>query len=106
MITEADAERALHWLQNNAAIIAQRHGERVYQEERLKSVLAEIALRSDAKSADARKWEALASEHYKLQAKVYADACEKEKAINIEAKVHELEIDLYRTQAANQRGRM
>lgn len=106
MITEGDAHRAHDWLHDNAAEIARLYGNKVFEEEKLKIVLATLADSSEAKSSDAKKWDAMSDPRYVAQLERVRKACEAEKEMTLKARAQETTIALFQTQSANQRGRI
>lgn len=106
MLTDRDAEDAADWLLKNAEEFGRVRAERIYAEEYLRSLRALIASESNATSEAARDREALASPRYTAQLVLVRDAVREDEIARARRVAAEMRIEVWRTQAANQRGRI
>lgn len=105
MITDRDAEKAADWIRDNATQIAEAKANRVYLEEYRKSIKAILFCSMEGSAAE-RENKSYAHEKYTnhlndLKNGVIAD--EELRALKCAA---EMKIEVWRTQQANQRGRI
>lgn len=106
MITDAEAEKAIDFLRDNAAKAAQARAERTYVEEYRKTIKAQIMKEHVGEALGAQEREAYADERYKQHLKaikeaVYADEYQRFMRAAAEAK-----FDAWRTMSSNERAKL
>lgn len=106
MIRDSDAEAAADYLRDSAAEFGRLKGERIYQEEYLRSVRATLASFSNATSEAARDREALAHDQYQKQLTLLREAVTAEETARARRVAAEMRIEVWRSISANQRGRI
>lgn len=103
MITEAQAEKAVDWLRENARQMAQARAERLYLEAYIKTVKATLQAESGESSASKSEIIALASPKYMAVLQAYREAVEADEYNRFMLSAAEAKIDAYRTMEATRR---
>jgi hypothetical protein len=103
MITQVDAERAVDWLRDNAARMAEERATRLYMEQWVKTVRA--TLQVDSKEASAAKAEiiALASPKYLAALQAFKEAVQKDEHNRFLITAAEAKIEAWRSQESTRR---
>lgn len=103
MISDADAEKALDWLIENAARAAKARATRLYLESFLKSKRALLMGHSNAKTAVDREADAYAHPEYLALLQDYRDAVGEDERLRWLQTAAETKLDVWRTASANNR---
>lgn len=103
MITDEQAELALDFLKASAKAYAKAKAERIYIEEFRKSKKAILMKQSGDQSAAAQERDAYAHPEYQELLLGLKDAVENEENLRWKIASAELQIELWRTQSANNR---
>lgn len=100
---EADAEKAVQWLIENAAKIADARAERWKAEEMLKPTKALLMAQHADKPVNAQEREALSDARYQAAIDRAADAIKADELNRARVKAAEMKIEVWRSQQANLR---
>lgn len=105
MIDDKKLEQALDWLRDNAPKAAKARAERVYLEEWIGSLRAQLAAKAieSGKSAAAAEIEAKASPDYQTALKGYREAVEADELMRWHRTRADAVIEVWRSQQANAR---
>lgn len=103
MFTDTDIERAVDWLRDNSVEAAKAKAERIYCEEFRKSLKAILASESNESSEAARDRHAYSHSRYQEHLYKLKDAVLKDETMRALRVAAEMKIEVWRTQAANQR---
>ena len=103
MITQADAERAVDWLRDNATRMAQERAERLYLEQYIKTVKATIQTEQEGVSVAAAEIVALASPRYLAVLVAYREAIKADETNRFLIVAAEAKIDAWRSQESTRR---
>jgi len=103
MITQADAEKAVDWLRDNASRMAQQRAERLYMEQYVKTVKATIQTEQSGMSAAASEMIALASPRYLATLQAYREAIQADETNRFLIVAAEAKIDAWRSQESTRR---
>lgn len=104
MISEADVERALDWMRDNAEPAAKAKAERIYMEQYLKSVEAELCAEKAGASVKAQENYARTHASYKAQLQAIKEAVHQEEALRWLMIAAQAKVEVWRSQSANNRG--
>ena len=102
MITEADAEKAVDWVRDNASRMAQERAERLYMEQWIKTVKASLQ-QVFGGSAASSEIEALASPKYLAALQAFREAVQKDEHNRFLLAAAEAKIDAWRSQESSRR---
>lgn len=100
---EADAEKAVKWLIDNAEQIAGARAERWKAEEMLKPTKALLMAQHSDKPVNAQEREALSDPRYQAAIDRAADAIKADELNRARVKAAEMKIEVWRSQQANLR---
>jgi translation elongation factor EF-Ts len=103
MISMADAEKAVDWLRDNAARMAQERAERLYMEKWVQTVKATLQNDSGESSAAKAEIVALASPTYLAALQAYREAVEKDETNRFLITAAEAKIEAWRSQESTRR---
>ena len=104
MITQDDAEKAVDWLRNNAARMAQERAERLYMEQWIKTVKATLMNdNAAAPSMAAADMQALASPKYLAALQAFKEAVQKDEYNRFMLSAAEAKIEAWRSQESTRR---
>lgn len=103
MYTEADAEKAVSWLIENAGAIARARRDRWKAEEMLKPTKALLMAQHADKPVNAQEREALSSPKYQEAIDRAAAAVEQDEMFRALTKAAEMKVDVWRSMQANLR---
>ncbi len=103
MITQDDAERAVDWLRDNAARMAQERAQRLYLEQWIKTVKATIQSEQQGVSAATAEIIALASPRYAKALLAYKAAIEADERNRFLITAAEAKIEYWRSAEATRR---
>jgi len=105
MIKEETLEAALEWLKENAPRAAKARADRMYLEEWIPSLRAQLSARyiADGDSAAASDIKAKAHEDYQTAIKGYREAVEADEYMRWHRARADAIIEVWRTSSANQR---
>ena len=103
MVSDESAEKAVEWLRDNADEAAKAKAERLYIEQYLKTVKAQEASRSDAKTVSDRENEALLSKSYLSTLQAYREAVEADERHRFLREAAMAKVEFWRTACANLR---
>ncbi len=103
MVKIEDAEKAVDWLRDNAARMAQDRAERLYMEQWIKTVKATIQSEQQGLSAAAAETVALASPRYMAALQAYRDAIKADETNRFLSAAAEAKIEFWRTAEATRR---
>ena len=102
-ISEAEVEKALDYLRDNAAEAAQAKANRVYMEEYRKVVKAELMSEHNDKAVNAREQYAYSNERYKKHLEALREAVRLDAQHQFYRQAAEAKIEAWRTQQATER---
>ena len=105
MITDTQAEKAADWIRDNADNIANAKGERVYAEKYRKSLKAIIFNEEDGSNA-IRENKAYSDIRYLDHLSKLKEVVIEHEKLMAQKAAAEIKIEVWRTQAANTRGRL
>lgn len=105
-ITDQQVEAAADWLRDNAPEAGRLRGARVYCEEYRKSLKAILTVQSLAKSAADREAHAYAHEKYLAHLLELRDAVAADEENRALREAAALKVEVWRTEGANNRGRI
>ncbi len=103
MITDADAEKALHWLAQTDAEYGRLSAQVEAMDYRRKLVRAEALITADGKSAEQRQAQAESTPDYKTACREHVKAIQQWRARQAQRQTWALTIEMWRTQAASRR---
>ena len=103
MISQADAEKAVDWLRDNARSIAQARAERLYMEQWIKTVKATLQNEQSGMSAAASDVVALASPRYLAALQAFKEAVETDEHNRFMVMAAEAKIEAWRSQESTRR---
>lgn len=103
MITQADAERAVDWMRDNASRMAQERAERLYMEQWIKTVKATLQAEQQGVSAAAAEVVALASPKYMSALQAYRDSIKADETNRFLVAAAEAKIEYWRSAEATRR---
>jgi alpha/beta superfamily hydrolase len=103
VITQDDAEKAVDWLRANARKMAQERAERLYLEQWIKTVKAQLQVESPAPSAARAEMIALASPKYLAALQAYKQAVEADEYNRFMVTAAEAKIEAWRSQESTRR---
>lgn len=103
MITEAEIEKAIDWLRDNARPAAQAKAERIYVEEYRKTVKAELMAEKSGEPIGVQERHAYAHPKYVSHLQVIRQAVANDEAMRWFLVAAEAKIEAWRTQQANAR---
>lgn len=103
MISEAEVEKAIDWLRDNARPAAQAKAERVYMDEYRKTIEAELMSEKAGEAANKQQVYARAHPRYIAHLQAYRTAVENDEAMRWLMVAAEAKIEAWRTQQANLR---
>jgi hypothetical protein len=105
MIDDAALEKALDWLKDNASKAAKARAERVYLEEWIPSLRAQLAARfiEDGDSVSAADMKAKASQSYRTALEGYRQAVEADELMRWHRTRADAIVEVWRSDQANQR---
>lgn len=103
MISEADIERAVDWLRDNAEQAAKARAERLYLEAWVKTVLAQEAEKADGSSAAQRESIARTRPAYMAALQGYREAVEADERHRFLRDAAEAKIEAWRTMESTRR---
>lgn len=103
MIYEADVEKAVDWLRDNAAEAAKARAERLYLEAWVKTVLAQEAEKADGSSAAQRESIARTRPAYMAALQGYREAVEADERHRFLRDAAEAKIEAWRTMESTRR---
>ena len=106
MILEADIEKALDWLRDHSDKMAQARAERLYMEQWIKTVLAQEQANQGSMSVAASEIIARISAPYKAALKAFKESVYEDERLKFMGKAADAKIEAYRTQCANERGKL
>lgn len=101
--SEADAEKAVQWLIENAQAIADARADRWKAEEMLKPTKALVMAEHADKPVNAQEREALCSRQYQDALERAAEAVKADELFRARVKAAEMKIEVWRSQQANLR---
>lgn len=101
--SEADAEKAVQWLIENAQAIADARADRWKAEEMLKPTKALIMAEHADKPVNAQEREALSHPRYLEAISAAAEAVKTDELFRARVKAAEMKIEVWRSQQANLR---
>ena len=104
MVSDEQAEKALHYLRTNAPKAAQAKAERVYMEEFRKTVKSTVMRDHLDKPVTAQEREAYASEQYQTHLEAIKEAIQADEFNRWGMVAASATLDAWRTFNANQRG--
>lgn len=103
MISEAEVEKAVAYLRDNALRDAQRRANRLHLEQWIKTVLAQEQAKSHASSVSAAEVEARQSEAYMTALQAYREAIQEDEEARFLRHAAEAKIEVWRSQEASSR---
>ena len=103
MVSDEAAEAAVDYLRDSADQAAKARSERVYVEHYLKTVKAQEASKSDAKTVSERENEALLSKSYLSTLQAYREAVEADERHRFLREAAMAKVEFWRTACANLR---
>jgi predicted nucleic acid-binding Zn-ribbon protein len=103
LISDADVEKALDWLRDNAETIGKAKAEAVRADHMLKHIRALAMKISGETSVTAQEREALASEQYKIAIETAASAAGEFERLKALREAAALKIESWRTASSNYR---
>lgn len=104
MISDDDVQRAVDFLRDNSTPAAHARAERLYLEQYLKTVKAEVASKSEATTVAERENQALISEKYRTALNGYRQAVEVDEKYRFLREAASAKLEAWRTWSANERG--
>lgn len=103
MISDAEIDRALQYLRDNAEKDAQARAERLYLEQWIKTVLAQEQAKVNASSMAAAEMQARASSPYVAALEAYKQAIFEDERRRFLRSAAETRVEAWRTQSSNLR---
>ena len=103
MISQIDAEKAVDWLRDNAAIAAKTRAERLYMEQWIKTAKAEAMRAHSSLPIAAQEREALTSSSYLAALQAYKEAIEADETNRFLVAAAEAKIEAWRSQESTRR---
>lgn len=103
MITQADAEKAVDWLRDNAVAAGKARAERLYLEQWIKTAKAEAMRPHAGLPVSAQEREALTSASYLSALQAYREAVEADETMRFLIAAAEAKIEAWRSQESTRR---
>ena len=103
MIKEADIEKAIDWLRDNAPVAAQARAERIYVEEYRKTVKARLMSAVADKSIGAQEVFAYDHKEYRAHLEAIRDAVRVDEEFRFLREAALAKVNAWQTQSANNR---
>ncbi len=103
MISESDIERALDWMRDNATPFAQAKANRIYMENYLKTIEAELCSDKAGESVKAQDTYARSHSRYIAQLQAIKEAVTEEETLRWLMVAAQAKVEVWRSQQANQR---
>jgi hypothetical protein len=104
VITEVEVEKALDWMRDNAEKAANAKAERIYMEQYLKTVEADLCAEKAHVSVKAQENYARSHSTYKQQLQAIKEAVQQEEALRWLMIAAQAKVEVWRSQSANNRG--
>jgi len=103
MITQADAEKAVDWLRDNAVPAAKARAERLYMEQWIKTAKAEAMRPHAGLPVSAQEREALTTASYLSALQAYRESIEADETMRFLIAAAEAKIEAWRSQESTRR---
>lgn len=103
MFSETDVEKAVHFIRDNAELVGQLRGQKLYLEHRMKVVRSQAFLDSKEKTVEARKADADTHPELETLAIELRGVEDEMAAVYTRIKAAELKTEVWRSQNANNR---
>lgn len=103
MIADADVERAVDWLRDNAVVAAKARAERLYLESYIKTVLAQETEKAEGSSASQRESIARTKPAFLAALQAYREAIESDETHRFMRDAMSAKIEAWRTMESTRR---